>query len=492
MSPHGVSRRRALGASATAVLLSLAIAGCGRRPSCRGQNLLVVVIDTLRADHLGCYGYGRDTSPRLDALAKESILYERCESQATWTLASTATILTGLYPFTHGLVKPSCGPLTPDAVTLAERLHDAGYATYAYSANNVVTYASGFNQGFDRFETGKCPDAGRANEAFLPWIDEAAVAGKPFFLYVHYFDPHHPYDDPAGHFAKFGGQPGVGIDSPDVPMKLFKGEPSGLAKTDVDALVAHYDGEIRFVDDKLGELIDRFRARGLLDNTLVVVTADHGEQFLEHGWVRHGNTVFEEETHVPLIVRIPGEAATRVASRVECADVTPTVLDLLDVRHDDELDGVSLRRIGRRAHPDDLSFSETQHRFEVKDGETHQYEQLAIRRGKWKLLVLREQLQLFDLEADPGEQHDLVWEERDVVQALRNELNVWKSSTTRRSLRPAPWDPKQGEILLQRIKANGYLPDVKPSPKESVPFLPPSAVDEPWWPQDHDEQKPRR
>jgi arylsulfatase A-like enzyme len=483
---------RWVGPRRLAALVVFAVgAGCDRQPERRGDDLLLIVVDTLRADHLGCYGYTRDTSPRLDAFARESIVYERCESQATWTLASTATLLTGLHPFRHGLVRTASGPLSPDAVTLAERLHAAGYATLAYSANNVVTHASGFDQGFDRFETGRCVDAGVANDVVKRWVAEASRSPKPFFLYVHYFDPHHPYDDPGGNYARWGGKPGEGVDCPDALNHLIRGEPSGLSEADVASLVAHYDGEIRWADEKIGELLDEYRRLGLLDHTVVVVAADHGEQFLEHGWVRHGSTVFEEETHVPLIVRIPGEAPRRVASRVDLADVAPTVIDLLDLTRDDGLDGVSLARIGRQAHPDDVSFSETQHRFDVANGEVRANEQLAVRRGRWKLVELHDTAQLFDLENDPREAVDVALANPDVVESLRRELHAWKTATTRRSLQPAAMDETLREQLLQRLRANGYLPDVSPAQPPQGPDARPSPTRDEWWPEeaeprDHD------
>jgi arylsulfatase A-like enzyme len=443
-------------------LAMIGLAGC-RRPPCEGMNVVLVVIDTLRADHLGCYGYDRDTSPRIDAVAEESILFERAEAAASWTLASTATILTGLYPFAHGLVWTT-HPLSPDAITLPERLQAAGYATYGYSANNIVSRLSGFDQGFDRFVTGKWPHAGEVNAAILPWIEEAASGERPFFLYVHYLDPHDPYDDPAGYYALFGGRPDRGKEfNGDAELKrLIAGQPSGLSNDDVANLVARYDGEIRFVDEKVGELIDFLRSKGLFDRTLVLLTSDHGEQFLEHGWVKHGATLYEEETHVPFLIRVPGEPKRRIAGRVDGADVTPTILDLLGVPpgRDVAMEGVSLYPFGKQPRPEFLSYSETQHFVVLREGKHVPVETLAIRRGRHKLIHREGLTQLFDLDADPLEKRDLAAAEPERARSLRDQVHRWKLDSEARQIRQHEFDPGQAAMLKERMRALGYLTDV--------------------------------
>lgn len=293
----------------------------GSRPS---LNVVIVVVDTLRQDHLATYGYARDTAPFLDDLARAGVTLDGL-SPSSWTKPATASILTGLHPVTHQAIARQDG-LRDRAVTLAEVLRREGYRTLAVSANGWVSPTFGFDQGFDEFllREGVNIRARELNQELLPRVLGLA---EPFFVYVHYIDPHAPYA-PTTDWR--GGRLPVSL-SPVLPTDLASTQvlvrPPELMRRAVDL----YDGEIRGADAGLAELVEALRGRGLLDRTLLVVTSDHGEEFEEHGRTSHGQTLYEEVLRVPMIFHGPG---LHVGSRLGAAsliDIVPTLVDLVGI-----------------------------------------------------------------------------------------------------------------------------------------------------------------
>jgi arylsulfatase A-like enzyme len=337
-------------------------------------NVMVVLIDTLRADHLGAYGYARPTSPNFDALAVESVLFDRTTAQAAWTKPSIASLMTGVFVHNHGVVSSS-DALGTDHPTLAEAMQQRGYRTVAFSANPWITPEFRFDRGFDDFESGRAMVAqltnlykllrrtDRALKArgvatnFSGWVfwgtsanlsnserdqmltDSAvewigAQGQDPFFLYVHLIGPHDPYDPPAEYVRRFrepnwDGRPGPRVPPPRVQTIFDTAAP--LEGPEYDALVAQYDAAIAYADAQLGRLIESLRRSGALDKTLVVVTADHGEEFYEHHNWRHGNQLYNEVVHVPLAFRLPGRLPTERREDLSMlVDIFPTIVNLVD------------------------------------------------------------------------------------------------------------------------------------------------------------------
>ncbi len=297
----------------TWILLFLGAAtGCGREVP-RAERILLVTLDTTRADRLGCYGYQGGTSPVLDRLAREEgVLFEQAVAPTPTTLPSHSTIFTGLYPQDHGVRYNTYYQLAASVETLAERLKEGGYATAAFPASHVVGKRSGLDQGFDTWEEPPSPSAGgegrnaashplgsmrRAGEnvdLVLRWLDSAPRG--PWFVWLHLYDPHWPYVPPFPFSSSFRDRP--------------------------------YEGEIAYADAQLGRLLDRLRAESRWDRTLVVVAGDHGEGLFEHGERYHAMLVYEATQRVPLIVRAPGTGPSRVKEPVSLADIAPTILDL--------------------------------------------------------------------------------------------------------------------------------------------------------------------
>lgn len=283
-------------------------------------NVLLLTVDTLRADHLGLYGYGRPTTPVLDALAASGVVFENTFCQRPKTSPSFATILTGTYPARHG-IHDAMQLLTPANTTLAEYLADVGYTTGAVITNGNLYPAFGFDQGFESYEYGH-KDADAGADLAITWLEQRDDA-SPWFLWVHFTDPHTPYSPPAEYAAMFD-----------------RGEQSDL-QHNIDL----YDAEIRFTDAQLGRILDAVDRNGMRGRTLVVFTADHGESLGEHDYYyNHGLHPYEPSARIPLIVSAPGTIA--VASRNSAlaggVDILPTVLDMAGIDMPEVVQGRSL------------------------------------------------------------------------------------------------------------------------------------------------------
>ncbi|HEU4400629.1 MAG TPA: sulfatase [Candidatus Polarisedimenticolia bacterium] len=331
---------------ATALLSGL-LAACGSRPA---PNVLLVVIDTARADRFSFDGYRRDTSPRIAALAREGAVYERACTPAPWTLPAHASLFTGLFPSRHGADSGHLR-LDDDLPTLAEAFRGAGYRTLGYAANPWVGRQYRLDRGFDSYEEiwrqvhGEEEDAGatRLNarvDRWLTWRDGNQEARRqPFFLFVNYLEPHLPYNPPEPERSAFLTPP---VDAAAVErLRRFKHPEevryilglTALAPGDLRILSDLYDGEIAYADRRVGELVDLLRRRALLDRTVVVITSDHGEEIGEHGFLDHKMNVYDPLLRIPLVLRYPPAvpAGQRIADPVMLQDLFPTLLGLAGI-----------------------------------------------------------------------------------------------------------------------------------------------------------------
>ncbi|MDX1631559.1 MAG: sulfatase, partial [Thermoanaerobaculia bacterium] len=313
-------------------------------------NVFIYLIDTLRADHLGCYGYPRPISPEIDSFAGNAVLFRRAVAPSSWTRSSVASLLTGVHPRSHGAIGRD-DALPEEARTLAELLQDAGYRTTAFITNGNVGARAGFAQGFDEFRHLEEEDTERIhrfsdelNEAFFDWLDSEPETSEPLFAYVHATDPHGPYTPPEPFRSRFASRvrdPQVGLMEP--LQELTRGErvPTDSLRRD---LLALYDAEIAFNDAQFGAFLDGLEARGLDRSSVVVLVSDHGEEFYDHGWWQHGKTLYREQIWVPLVVKLPREGAggSVVEPVVGLVDVVPTLLELAGVDPPPLVQGESL------------------------------------------------------------------------------------------------------------------------------------------------------
>ncbi len=488
-----ISRVRALAVLLIAcVATAIASVACSRddsRTSATPRRAILIVIDTLRADHLGCYGYERDTSPNIDAFAEQSVLFEHAYAQAPWTVASVASILSSLYPQTHGLTHAKDNRALAESIELLpERLADDGLATAAFVANMTLDPTVGFYEGFDEHaivvdENAAYPDEGtRINQRAIPFLERHADTS--FFLYLQYMDPHDPYDDPAGHYRTFDPDYDGSFDGSIGPLfdAMARRRPWTLDDRELEHMIARYDGEIRYVDERVHEVFATLDRLGIADETVVVVTSDHGEQFFEHGGLKHGTSIYDEEVRVPLIVRAPGTSreGTRVPNPVALVDVYPTLVELLDAGEPPaSLDGHSLVPLlrGDRVDRGDV-FTETAHGWSWKD-DRMQYNRIpmaAIVRDRHKLITIqrdefRDLLpdaeldpsarpyadELYDIVEDPRERRNLAPGATDRVERLREPLRTWREETRARLKAGRTFSKDERTDIQERLKKLGYL-----------------------------------
>ncbi len=383
--------------------LALLISGC----SSRLPNIILVSIDTLRADHLSCYGYERRTSPIIDSLASNGVLFELCQAQAPWTLPSHATMFTGLTVRNHGttLSDGHEHKLDPSLASLPVLLHDNGYRTAGFVNVRFLTEPFGFNAGFDHFifDTENGLQAASTVNRAISWLGEELNSRSegeqaPFFMFIHLWDVHAPYDPPdpfANYFTDQTRETGC-------DWALGEGD-EVLNPEDRDFFIARYDGSISYVDHELGRLFSELRTLGVSDNTLIIITADHGEEFLEHGGVSHGKTLFQEQLHVPLIIAGPGIPAGE-REDIPCGlfDLFPTIIGQTELSIPDSLDGIDL-------FSGDYSSARVIPSSGIRSDNLLEYSQVAVLKDRQKLIwgIHSETGMQFDLANDPGETHSL-------------------------------------------------------------------------------------
>jgi arylsulfatase A-like enzyme len=444
-----------------------ALAACGDRPV---PNVVLLVVDTLRADHSSAYGYERNTTPRLRALAEEGIRFEQAYAPVGLTAPSHASLFTSLHPLSHGVVRNGL-TLGKEHVTLAEYLGVRGYQSAAVVSSFVLDGKFGLDQGFDFYDDELVPAeatvelleweghpvaegfdrrADHTTRRAIEWLTKQRDPERPFFLFVHYFDPHSPYEPPDSHAGHFGPE-GDGLDEQ----------------------VAAYDAEIAFTDTAIGELLDSLDEQGLADNTLLIVTADHGEGLMQRGYMLHGITVHEEELRVPLIVRWPAELSggRSVPEPVSLQDVAPSVADLVPIsRMGGVREGNSFASVLRGGEP--LDAERRLYLFRRDFGDAHAElatlggkglegpaisvagPQYGLREGRWKYVIAPREAPpaLFDLTRDPGERENVAAREPEATARLASHLSAWLDG---RAALPAAADVPS-EADRARLRALGY------------------------------------
>jgi len=442
-------RPRVVRARWRASLLALgalhAVLGCDSTP----RSTILISIDTLRADHLGCYGHERPTSPGLDALAEQGVLFEEALAPSPWTLPSHATLLTGRYPSQHG-ARSGDHMLLPGVPTLAAWLAGRGFETGAVVNGAFLGETFGLDRGFQHHVVVPADHSGpgaarRVTRFAMQWLEPRR--GQRVFLFLHYNDVHSDYRSMTEYERRFLERTSPADGTTRQLAQIVRGEIE-VTPEHADRLARLYDAGIRQLDDEIGRLLAWLGEEGWLERTVIIVTSDHGEEFLEHGSVSHGQTHYEEMLRVPLIVRGPSvPVGVRVESPVSLVDVAPTVLGLLGVPKPEQMDGVDLAPYWTTSGPFDTRslFSEAG----VADG----VHLRAIRRGRHKLIVDLEtgERELYDLVADPGELNDREALDGDTVDSLMAELEGYRDMEREPQLREA-LDP----AVQDRLRALGY------------------------------------
>jgi len=450
-------------------------------------NVILVMLDTTRADCLGCYGSTECPTPRLDALARESALFEQCVSLQPLTRPMACTLLTGFHPRRHG-VDTNTKSLDPGFDTLAESFVRAGYTTAAFTAASVLSGYYGTAQGFELYSEPSEPwwylrsdlairrlyisltqwgnwwveiRADEVSDRAGRWIGSRARGDRPFFAFVHYFDPHAPYDPPARFdLAAQDGVHGVAVPYEYESQRFEDG--FEMPQAFVRQEWRRYQGEIAFMDEQVGRLLDALDDAGVAEETIVIVVGDHGESFEHDFYFAHEFRLYDALVHVPLLVRWPGRISpSRIASQVTLADIAPTLLSLASVPVSPEAqaaplpDGVVLTSLlvsGNGSSRGAPAFCQTN----SEEGRPfYGWASHAVRDYPWKYIDspevdLRE---LYDLEGDPQELRNLIGDEPQQAREMSTMLSDWLEQTERFEVEPEELSPRR----IEELKSLGYL-----------------------------------
>lgn len=437
--PSGIVARCGLAAA-----LLLAVAGCqwSRPFAPKRPNVIIYLIDTLRRDHLGVYGYERSTSPYIDAFAREAVTYADAFSTTAWTKPAVASVLTGLHPMRHA-VQDRRHYVPANVPLLAEYLKTAGYETTGVITNPHAASQWGFGRGFDHYdETSEWEgrSADEVNDAVFFSLDRGR---KPFFFYIHTIDVHGPEGPRVPYDKLFGGRP-IGSILPKVNP--------GITPLLLNNAKALYDGVIRFNDFQFGRLVAKLKEMNVYDDTLIILVADHGEEHLDHGQGGHGKQLFNETVHIPMIVKYPkGRFAGVWAShRSSLLDVAPTVLAMAGVDVPDALEGIDLGHL-----PDGGESPAPERRLMLDLNHVRREGALCVARaiidGPFKYIedLLPEQKRmLFHLERDPGETVNLIDDDPSRAQEYSRLLDAYQASVEQEAV---------PQNLRESLKALGYL-----------------------------------
>lgn len=422
-------------------------------------NILLLLVDCLRADHLSMNGYARKTTPMIDSLGAESVQFRHTLSQASWTRPSLPSMLTGLYPSEHGIHtfdestegvvrSPS---LAEGVTTVAEALKEVGYRTALIGEQFQLSPRFGLKQGFD-FYKHRANDAANIHNNFLRWLDRTDESGQPFFAYLHYLEIHWPYCPPKETRGKWS----EGLSDirwcrkwRELRSDILEGRLE-LSEGDRESMKARYDEELLALDRRLGDLFATLQERDLWEDTLIILTADHGEEFYEHGSMGHGQSLYRELIGVPLIVKPPAAWPVAVGGNnetvVEMRAIAPTLLEAAGAE--------SLAVTAQSLVPLLLGTAqpEEQRTYAVAEAA----DKVVVRSGPWKMIVSRENdgAELYNLDDDPWETQNVARENREELARLRDYYELWQQNLVNAAAAEMhEVDPE----TVQGLKDLGYL-----------------------------------
>lgn len=424
-----------------------------------GFNIVLITIDTLRADHLSCYGYERKTSPNIDKIAEKGIIFKNVIAPSSWTAPSMVSLLTSVYPINHGVIHGlgykrekkifKKEVFSDELTTLTEILKANGYTTFGIASHSRLSEKFGFARGFDYFMCFPFIPAPPVNNTIYLWENEIKKSDK-FFLWVHYFDPHSP------HHARYPWIEHYTSKALTEKLNLSKKKKGELFrliptfKKDHQTLsnfIALYDSEINFVDSYIGELIQKFE---LDKNTLIIITSDHGIGFLEHGYIAHGNTLYQEAIHIPLIIKLPDSSKKETVNKqVSLVDIMPSILQILNIDPLEQTLGKSFWKKKKLLIKDtsDYSFSELDTNRILK----------TIMTPEWKYIYNYQDKteQLYNIKSDPLELNNLVDKKTKQRNQLKEQLFNWVSNSKKYPIKRQPIQLSPKEI--EKLKGLGYI-----------------------------------
>jgi arylsulfatase A-like enzyme len=419
----------------------------------QGPNVILIVVDTLRADHLSCYGYDKNTSPTIDELSEHAILFRNAISTAPWTTPSVASMFTSQYPTALGIEEEPV-VLSNELLTLAEIFRGNNYRTAGVISHVLVSRVLGFAQGFDSYDE---ENAKGHDHVSSPSIAKKAISyvekhkNDRFFLFLHWFDPHHSFimHEDYDYYPDYEGR----LYSGQVVEEQREIAPN-MSVDDIRYIRALYDSEINFTDEHIGILLDKLKELGLYDNTVVVLTADHGEEFLERGdyWIGHSKRLYQEMIHVPLIIKLAGDHKPQIVEEYTgLIDLMPTIVDRAGLSIPDECrcEGAAIDLAGGRQREGKVVISETNRLASLR----------SLTWDGWKLIydAANDTRELYNLVDDPAESGNVAMENKQILAEMEAVLRKWyeqiraeESETTRRQ-------PSFTEEQKKRLRSLSYI-----------------------------------
>jgi arylsulfatase A-like enzyme len=454
-----------------ALVMQLSALGCGSAPSSSpNPNVILITLDTTRADHLGVYGYERNISPQIDQFAQDAVTYDRAWATGAWTLPTHASMLTGRLVSNHGarfaisdsnvalsavfegdfFAKHKASRLPEDEVTLAELLSERGYATAAFGGGPWLAPPFGLMQGYQLADTEVTSVEGRSaadlTDRMIAWLG-SVPADQPIHALINFFDPHSPYDPPPG----FDDLPGARIPLIQEQDQIFINAGARLGKVQRTAVIDRYDGEIRYMDFHLGRLLAALRDAGRYEDSFIIVVGDHGELFGEHGFMGHGRWLYEGVLRVPLIVHHPGGpgAGTRESALVSQVDLLPMIAAKIDLPLPQTIDGLPIgtrTRVLAEAFRDPFSVNHLGKRYDRDLRALVQWPHKLIRSDTGRSDV-------YDLDRDPLERLEL--QQPRLASALEGSLQAEVGRLEARSESTPPTGV--GSELQENLRRLGYI-----------------------------------
>jgi len=414
--------------------------------SCPDCNVIIIGVDTLRADHVHALGYPLDTTPTLDSLAAHGFVFTQAISASDWTVPSFMSIMTGVFPSVHKVtnkyvvfdpknpanqVLANLHALSPTIETLAQQFKAAGYATGGFTGDAGVGHGFGYNQGFDVYtDETTFGDFDNSDTHALAWLD-SLQKGQKFFMFFHGYDLHGQHALPKNEqvfVPKNYKGPYTGTPAEEAKLREAVLTPQGVHLTAQDAAfwAGLYDSKLRAADTKLSTFLDQLKGRGLLDKTIIVVVSDHGEEFYEHGAIDHGQSLYDELIHVPLIIDLPSAStSSTIVGQVSTMDIGPSLLAMVGIQ------GSSQYQSQVAGRPNLLAYlaSSTTPGYDVFDETDYRdyiHERSVRTAGGWKYILnlVSGKEELYNLVTDPGEKTNLIAQEPSQAEALRTELRA--------------------------------------------------------------------
>jgi arylsulfatase A-like enzyme len=419
-----------------------------------GCNIILISVDSLRSDHLGIYGYFRNTSPNIDRFAEEAIIFKNAFAQSYWTLPCHASIFTSRYPSVHGAIDKS-RKLDSSEITLAEVLRDNGYRTLAFTGDGYVSSVFGFSQGFDIFIEDELSLAGNIKSA-LKWIE--LNKDKKFFIFLHGYEVHSLPMAPRQFLSRYVDPKYNGIaksfnldwseDSHNIYNYTYSLNNMSflLNKSDIEYIIDCYDGGVNYIDYNIGELIDELKKLNLDKKTIVIITSDHGQALMEHGYIGAHQDIYDEVIHVPLIIKIPNLSFKRVIeNQVRSIDIMPTILDLVGLNIPNTVQGKSLLPLIRG----DINLSLPV--FSEKE------DAIAIRMDGFKYIWRASgKHELYNLTSDPKEQINIIDKYPNLGKIFQNEIERFIKTNKSNALNNSEISEEEVKKIESRLKELGY------------------------------------